>query len=79
MGAFSCAVVIVEVAAINNMMFQIFTIEFGGYKRVVVSGYDNFYKLLVKNADHTSTRCPDSLGPYVVEVVSREPGTICSI
>jgi len=54
----------------------VFTFVSGGSKRVVVSGYDAIYRLLVKNADHTSARSTASMTPTIKMAVQKTPGSI---
>ena len=53
---------------------QAFTFEFGGKKRVVVSGYEAIHKLLIKNADYTSTRSTNSMTADVRQIAEKTPG-----
>lgn len=43
---------------------------------MVISGYDNVYELLVKNADHTSDRSPASMPPQIENAVRKSPGLL---
>ena len=57
---------------------QIFTIETGGTKRVVVSGYDNFKHLLITHAGVTSMRGTQSRSDEARERLKNKPGKVCS-
>ncbi|KAF6040855.1 hypothetical protein EB796_000838 [Bugula neritina] len=59
----------------NHQKFgNVFTFVSGGSKRVVVSGYDAIYRLLVKNADCTSTRSIASMTPTIKIAAQKTPG-----
>lgn len=51
--------------------------EIGGAKRVVLSGYDAFQSLLVKNAEFTSDRSVKSMPRQMIDTAEQTPGT-CS-
>ena len=51
-----------------------FTFEFGGYKRVVISGYEAMHKLLVKQADYTSNRSANSMTAQIKVIAKDTPG-----
>ncbi|XP_067947649.1 uncharacterized protein [Watersipora subatra] len=54
---------------------DVFTFTFGSSRRVIISGYDNFYQLLVKRGDITSSRTPGSiLSKRTQEIVKKTPG-----
>ena len=53
---------------------QIFTFEFGGSKRIVISGYDEIHGILVKNADISSNRSVLSLSKSGRYNVLETPG-----
>ena len=48
--------------------------QVGGHKRVVLSGYDTFCKVLVKNADWSSSRSPKTFGKLCIETSENHPG-----
>ncbi|XP_067946219.1 cytochrome P450 2C23-like [Watersipora subatra] len=48
---------------------DVFTLETGGSKRVVVSGYETMQELLVRNAEHTSNRSTRSMSRSLQEYV----------
>ena len=55
-------------------MIQIFTIELGGQKIVVVSGYDAMHELLVKNADYASNKTVRTLPYHYGDIAKVTPG-----
>ncbi|XP_067946650.1 cytochrome P450 2D26-like [Watersipora subatra] len=55
---------------------NVFSFEFAGGKRVVVSGYEGIRNLVVKNADYTSNRAVTSLSSYIKELMADTPGLI---
>ncbi|XP_067950726.1 cytochrome P450 2B9-like isoform X1 [Watersipora subatra] len=66
---------IIKFCEANRKRFgNVFTIQLGGHKRVVVSGYDNFNKLLIKNAQYSSTRSAKALSSLNTELAKHSPG-----
>lgn len=52
-----------------------FTFEFGGSKKVVISGYEPLRELFVKNGDYSSNRSPANfLSRDTQEKVKKTPG-----
>lgn len=53
---------------------QVFTFEFGGCKRVVISGYEAMHTVLVKNADYTSNHSIRSMTAETRNAFKNSPG-----
>ena len=66
---------------IHNMklyysIFQVFTFEFGGSKRVIISGYDTIQNVLIKNADYSSSRSVNSMTKNIRTIAAETPGKV---
>lgn len=61
---------------IGPTVIQVFTVETGGSKRVIVSSYEVFRELLIKNGGITSTRDTLGLTKYLQKVYKQEPGEL---
>ena len=55
-------------------LIQIFTIELGGQKIVVISGYDAMHELLIKNADYASNRTTRTMPYHYEDIAKVTPG-----
>lgn len=53
---------------------KVYTIEFGGEKKVVVAGYATVYDVVMKNADHTSNRTARSMPKTLENSAKETPG-----
>lgn len=61
-----------------NSLFQVFTVEFGGAKRVVISGFENFQEILEKNADYSSNRTTKTMPQNYADIARERPG-LCKL
>ena len=57
-------------------LLQLFTIELGGQKIVVVSSYEVMHELLVKNADFSSNRTVRTMPHHYEEIAKHTPGAL---
>ena len=57
-------------------LLQLFTIELGGQKIVVVSSYEVMHELLVKNADFSSNRTVRTMPNHYEEIAKHTPGEL---
>ena len=57
-------------------LLQVFTVEFGGTKRVVISGYHVMQDILVKQADNSSLRTTNSLPKSYTKIAKKHPGNL---
>ena len=60
----------------RNQYFQLYTIEVGGTKRVVVSGYNTLHHLLVKNSEYINSRSAKAMPDRMVKSVAKTPGQV---
>ncbi|XP_067950311.1 cytochrome P450 2C1-like [Watersipora subatra] len=68
---------IIKFCEANRKRFgNVYTIQLGGHKRVVVSGYNNFNHLLVKNSQYSSTRSAKALTSLNTEMAKHSPGIL---
>ena len=57
-------------------LLQVFTVEFGGTKRVVISGYHVMQEILVKQADNSSLRTTNGLPKNYTKIAKKHPGNL---
>ena len=53
---------------------QVYTVQFGVTKRVILSGYENMRDVLIKHADHTSLRTTQAMPKNHTEISNKTPG-----
>ena len=70
----SCTSMISDPQLSVRSIIQVFTIEFGGHRRIMICGYDNIHSLLLKNSDYSSNRNASSMPPLLRDVVRETPG-----
>ena len=71
----SCTSPVTSVHCVLTLL-QVFTVEFGGTKRVVISGYHVMQEILVKQADNSSLRTTNGLPKNYTKIAKKHPGNL---